>query len=1293
MPDTFSDLETIMQADAHRLRKLARKPKERERFDTLLAKSKARVEQRRANLPQPSFPDELPVSHRLDDIAAALEKHQVIVVCGETGSGKSTQLPKLMLKLGRGTRGLIAHTQPRRVAARAIARRLSEEMNTELGKEVGFKIRFSDHVSHDTYVKVLTDGMLLAEAQGDRFLDQYDTIIIDEAHERSLNIDFLLGYLKQLLPKRPDLKVIITSATIDPESFSKHFPTDGEHAPIVLVSGRTYPVEVRYRALRGDDEDARDRSQLEGILDAVDECWQAGPGDILVFLSGEREIRETAEALRKHHPPGTEILPLFSRLSAAEQDRVFKPGHAKRIVLATNVAETSLTVPRIRYVIDPGKARLSRYSYRSKVQRLPIEKISQASADQRKGRCGRVSDGVCVRLYDEEDFLSRPEFTDPEIHRTNLAAVILQMQLLKLGDIESFPFLDPPDTRFVNDGYRLLQELEAVDDARRVTELGRRIARLPMDPRLARMLLAADRQNCLAELLIITSALTVQDQRERPLEMQQQADAAHAQFADPKSDFTGVLNLWNRFHEERKHRSGSQLRRWCKENFLSYLRIREWHDTHQQVKGMLAEQGMKFSNAEISPEEMFPRIHRAVLAGCLGQVGLKDEDLTFTGPRGLKFQVWPGSSLAKSPPKWVVAAEFVETQKVWGRTIAGVQAGWIEEVAAHLVNRDYSEPRWDRRSGRVTAAETVTLFGLPLASGRRVDYGSKDPKLARELFIRDGLVPGELDGNYLFLEHNLRLIEEIESLEARVRRRDILVDADTLAQFYAERLPENIYDGITFKAWYRRHKNDAEQRLRADRETLLARNPHDVTESQFPEAILVNGVPMPLEYHFAPGGELDGVILDVPVELVGQVPRERPAWLVPGYIEEKVTAMIRALPKALRRNFVPAPDFARAAVESMPFAEGNLHEQLAKQLTRMSGNVIEPEVFHGLDIPAHLLMKFRLRDANGNELASGADLSELQQRYAAQATQQVRGLDSAEWPEIEGTDWIFGEMPDVTEITASGRTLKVFPALDDREFRVTATLCATDAEARRTTRRGILKLLELTAKDTLKFARKNIPRFHETCLKYKAVSGDCEALREDIVAAALESAAGETLDTVRNEAAYRELETGIRERLQSEVNALGELAGEILDRHHAIRKQLSGKLLPAMLAAIKDIDTQLNFLVHPGFVRATPFEWLQRFPRYLEAIELRLERLPNNPGKDRAGQVALNAQLERLSELSGNDAETLDALCLKHPGLATWRWMIEEFRVSLFAQELKTAMSVSGKRLDEQWQAARKAMR
>jgi len=1296
MSSTLPDFDSIMQADVHRLRRAARNPKERERFEKLLEQSSARLKLRRERLPQPAFPEELPVSQRLDDIAAALEKHQVIVICGETGSGKSTQLPKLMLKLGRGTRGLIAHTQPRRVAARAIARRLSEEMNTELGKEVGFKIRFSDHVSPDSYIKVLTDGMLLAEAQGDRFLDQYDTIIIDEAHERSLNIDFLLGYLKQLLPKRPDLKVIITSATIDPESFSKHF----DNAPIVMVSGRTFPVETRFRPLQGEDEDSRDKSQLQGILEAVDECWQSGPGDILVFLAGEREIRETAEALRKHHPPGVEILPLFSKLSAPEQDRIFKPGHAKRIVLATNVAETSLTVPRIRYVIDPGKVRLSRYSYRSKVQRLPIEKISQASANQRKGRCGRVSEGVCIHLYDEDDFLSRPAFTDPEIHRTNLAAVILQMQLLKLGDIENFPFLDPPDTRFVTDGYRLLHELEAVDEQRRITGLGKRIARLPMDPRLARMLLEADRQKCLAEMLVITTALTIQDPRERPMDQQQAADTAHAQFdpgpAEGKSDFISLLNLWNRFHEERKHRSGSQLRKWAKENFLSYMRLREWHDTHQQVKNLLAELGMKFTAGDRTPEQMYPLIHRAVLAGCLGQVGMKDEDALFKGPRNLKFQVWPGSALAKSPPKWIVAAEFVETQKIWARTVAGINPVWVEELASHLVTREYSEPRWERERGRVSGYENVLLFGLPLITSRRIDYGRKDPKRARELFIRDGLVPGEIDGNYPVLDNNQKVIEKIEALEARVRRRDILVDEETLQKFYDERLPEDIYDGVTFKAWYRRNEGTAEQLLLADKETLLARDPNEITSDQFPDALFINGLPMSLDYQFAPGGELDGLILEVPVELVGQVPAERPPWLVPGYIEEKVVAMIRALPKALRRNFVPAPDFARAAVEAMPFGEGDLHESLARQLTRMTGTVIESDVFHDLELPAHLVMKFRLLNPQGEVLQTGDDLRKLQQRYAAQATQQVRGLEAAEWPETEGTDWVFGEMPVAVEVGTAGRTLKAYPALADREFRVASVLSATEAEAQRSTRRAIVRLLELTCRDTVKFARKNIPRFHEACLKYKTVpgsGGNCEALREDIVAAALERAAGETLDTVRDEAAYRELEVKVRERLQSEVNALGELAGEILDRHHAIRKQLSGRLLPAMLAAIKGIDTQLKFLVRPGFVRATPFEWLQRFPRYLEAMQLRIERLPNNPGKDRAGQAALHAQLERLAELADGGVERLDALCARHPELAAWRWMLEEFRVSLFAQELKTALPVSEKRMDEQWQAARKAMR
>lgn len=1282
----------VMQADVHRLRRAARNAKEKERFEKLLASSSTRLKTRCGRLPQPSFPEELPVSQRLDDIAAALEKHQVIVVCGETGSGKSTQLPKLMLKLGRGTRGLIAHTQPRRVAARAIARRLSEEMNTELGREVGFKIRFSDHVSPDSYIKVLTDGMLLAEAQGDRFLDQYDTIIIDEAHERSLNIDFLLGYLKQLLPKRPDLKVVITSATIDPESFSKHF----DDAPIVMVSGRTFPVETRFRPLQGEDEDSRDKSQLQGILEAVDECWQSGPGDILVFLAGEREIRETAEALRKHHPPGVEILPLFSRLSASEQDRIFKPGHAKRIVLATNVAETSLTVPRIRYVIDPGKVRISRYSYRSKVQRLPIEKISQASANQRKGRCGRIAEGVCVRLYDEENFLARPEFTDPEIHRTNLAAVILQMQLLKLGDIEAFPFLDPPDTRYINDGYRLLQELETVDAERRITDLGRRIARLPMDPRLARMLIAGNEQHCLKEMLIITTALTMQDPRERPMDQQQAADTAHAQFEDKKSDFLGLLNLWNRYHEERRHRSGSQLRKWCKENFLSFMRMREWHDTHQQVKRMLAEQGMKFGEKEMSPEDMYLPVHRAVLSGCLGQVGMKDEDALLKGPRNLKFQVWPGSSLAKSPPKWIVAAEFVETQKVWARTIAGVQSSWIEEIGEHLVTREYSEPRWERERGRVTAAETVALFGLPLVSGRRVDYGRKDPKLARELFIRDGLVPGEIEGSYAVLENNLALMDDIESLEARVRRRDILVDVEVLQRFYDERLPGDIYDGVTFKAWYRRNKDKAETLLRADRKTLLARNPNEITEEQFPDSLFINGIPMALEYHFAPGGALDGVILDTPVELVGQVPAERPPWLVPGYVEEKTVAMIRGLPKALRRNFVPAPDFARAAVEAMPFAEGDLHEQLAAQLTRMTGTVIEGEVFRDVELPSHLVMKFRLLDANGNALAVGSDLRALQRRYAAQATQQVRGMDSVEWPETEATDWVFGQMPDAVEIGAAGRKLKAYPALADREFRVASVLCATEAEATRSTHRGVLKLLELTCRDSVKFARKNIPRFHETCLRYKPVpgsGGNCEGLREDIVRAALERAGARQLDAVRDESAYRALESRVNAGLQSEVNELGRLAGKILERHHAVRKRLSGSMLPAMLAAIKDVDLQLRSLVRPGFVGGTSPDWLPHFPRYLQAVELRLERIVNNPGKDRAGQAAVAPHMERLASLEAEHDDALAALLRKVPELGQWRWMIEEYRVSLFAQELKTALPVSDKRLDEQWRLARKAMR
>ncbi|MGD8498283.1 MAG: ATP-dependent RNA helicase HrpA, partial [Chromatiales bacterium] len=910
-----------------RLRGLQRRLRERKPIDRGLGAlveavrtSATRRQSRVSSRPAIEYPLELPVVARREEIAATIRDHPVVIVCGETGSGKTTQLPKICLELGRGIDGLIGHTQPRRIAARSVAARLAEELGGEIGQHVGFKIRFSDHTRPTGYVKLMTDGILLAEIQQDRLLSRYDTLIIDEAHERSLNIDFLLGYLKQLLPRRPDLKLIITSATIDPERFSRHF----DDAPIVEVSGRTYPVDIRYRPLVGEDEDSRDLTLLEGIVQAADELAGEGPGDILVFLSGEREIREAAEALRKHHPGHTEILPLYARLSATEQQRVFQSHRGRRIVLATNVAETSLTVPGIRYVIDTGRARISRYSWRSKIQRLPIEAVSQASANQRAGRCGRVSEGVCIRLYDEQDFERRDAFTEPEILRTNLASVILQMEALGLGDIEAFPFVEPPDPRLIKDGYRLLHELGAVDQRNRITALGRRIARLPVDPRLARMLIAAEGQGCLRETLIVVSALAVQDPRERPLEHQQAADQAHARFLDERSDFLAYLNLWEYYQVQRLHLSKSKLRRQCRDEFLSFMRIREWIETHGQLRTLMLESGARENEKDAS----YAQLHRALLSGLLSHIGIRDEAGEFIGARNRRFRVFPGSGLFKRPPKWLMAAEIAETARVYARTCARIEPEWLEGLARPLMRREVFEPHWQRRAGRAGAYERLSLYGLVVVAKRRIDYTRINPVESRELLIRHALVYGEYKGEPTFLKHNLALVDEVEELEARSRRRDILVDEDSLYAFYDRLLPETITNLAAFERWRAEVEREDPKALFFRREALMRHEAEDITAERFPDTIQVGGLRLPLTYRFEPEAEDDGVSVTVPAAALNQLDRAPFDWLVPGLFEERLVALIRGLPKALRKNFVPAPDFARALAQRLPYRDGGLFERM-----------------------------------------------------------------------------------------------------------------------------------------------------------------------------------------------------------------------------------------------------------------------------------------------------------------------------------------------------------------------------
>ncbi|MDH5359755.1 MAG: ATP-dependent RNA helicase HrpA, partial [Gammaproteobacteria bacterium] len=963
-----------MRVDQHRLRKRirgierAKKSAEEihkviEQLTSQIEKSAAKRLWREQNLPRPDYP-ELPVSERREEIKQAIAGHQVVVIAGETGSGKTTQIPKICLELGRGTSGLIGHTQPRRIAARSVANRVAEELKTTVGQLVGFKVRFSDHVGDNSYIKLMTDGILLAEVQNDRYLDQYDTIIIDEAHERSLNIDFLLGYLKQLLPRRPDLKLIITSATIDTERFAQHF----NDAPIIEVSGRTYPVEQRYRPLEEQDGD-----MVQGILQAVDEVSRIDRGDILIFLSGEREIREVSEALRKHHKPGTEILPLFSRLSAQEQNRVFQAHGQQRIILSTNVAETSLTVPGIKYVIDTGLVRMSRYSFRSKVQRLPIEKVSQASANQRAGRCGRVSAGICIRLYSEDDFLSRREFTEPEILRTNLASVILQMESLGLGDIGDFPFVEPPDSRLVSDGYKLLFELGAVDRRQQITKMGRDLVRMPIDPRLARMIFEANQTGCLREVMIIISALSIQDPRERPMDNNQKADEAHQQFWHDDSDFMALVKLWDSFEEQRHHLTNSKLRKWCEKNFLAWMRMREWRDIHSQLMTQVKESKMRLNEQEAD----YDNIHKALLIGLLGHIAFKSEEHGYIGARNIKLHIFPGSSQFKKKPKWIMAAELTETTRNYARMVAKIQPQWIEELAPHLLKRSYFDPHWEKKAAQVAAYEQTTVYGLLVNPKRKVNFGPIDPKTSRELFIRAALVNGEYHTHAPFFAHNQKMLDEIVELEQKSRRQDILVDEVILYQFYDERIPERIYSGKHFESWRKQAEAEKPDLLFLQRDYLMRHEADEVTASRFPDQLRIGALELPLSYQFEPGHIDDGVSVTVPVALLNQLPQAPLDWLVPGLIEDKLVALIKSLPKSLRRNFVPAPDFAAAALDAIAYGQGNLFDVLARQLQRMMGSPFPPDELGEEKLTDHLRMNIRVVDEQGKLIAQSRNLTEL----------------------------------------------------------------------------------------------------------------------------------------------------------------------------------------------------------------------------------------------------------------------------------------------------------------------------
>lgn len=1243
--------------------------------------------QRRANLPRPKYPDDLPVVARRGEIAAAIAAHPIVIVCGETGSGKTTQLPKICLELGRGVHGLIGHTQPRRIAARTVAARIAAELESPLGHAVGYKVRFSDRLSEHTYVKVMTDGILLAETQGERLLRSYDTLIIDEAHERSLNIDFLLGYVKRLLPRRPDLKLVITSATIDAERFSRHF----DNAPVIEVSGRTHPVETRYRPLG--EEDSDDETTLEeAIIEAADElAREPAGGDILVFLPGEREIRETAEALRKHAfgrvsaaMRHVEILPLYARLSFAEQQRVFRPAAARRIVLATNVAETSLTVPGIRYVIDTGLARVNRYSYRNKVEQLQIEKISRAAADQRAGRCGRVAAGVCIRLYSEEDYAVRPQYTDPEILRSSLAHVILRMKALRIGDVEDFPFLDPPAPRMIADGYQLLTELGAVDEKRNLTAVGARLAKFPIDPRIARMILAAQGEGCLAEILIIAAALTIQDPRERPLEKVDAADRAHEPFRDERSDFLGYLELWKFFDDAIRHRkSNRKLQALVHERFLSHRRLREWRDVHTQLGALAGEMGL---HPNEKPAE-YAQVHRALLAGLLGNIGFRNEEGEYLGARGIRFALFPGSGLRKSQPKWVMAAELVETARLYARTVARIEPEWIEPLARHLVQRHYHDPHWERERAMVVAFERVTLYGLTIVARRRVHYGPVNPAEAREIFIRQALVAGEYETRATFFEHNRRLVREVQALEHKARRRDVLVNEEAIFAFYDERIPEGIVNGAGFEKWRREAERENPQLLHLTRDYLMRHTASDISEAQFPETMRVGEVDLKLRYRFEPGHPLDGVTVTVPLHLLNKLDAAPFGWLVPGMVREKAGYALRALPKQIRRHLLPVPEHVTAFLEEQDrlgvAAPVSFAAAVARYVQRAVGKPVVHELVEDIHYPPHLRMNFRVVDDAGRELAAGRDLAALQAQLgeAAQLTFGTKVEAGIERENIR--TWDFGDLPAEIAFTRGGRPLKGHPALVDEGDSVSIRLFDVQDAAGRAMRGGVVRLIRLALKEQMKQLERNLRALDPAFLQLRAVAS-VEQLKEDVIAAIADRAFIGDDAVPRTQREYEAQLSRARTRLPAVTEAALRLYAGIAAEYQRVTQRLA-KSDGALARPATDIRAQLGRLVCKDFFRSTPWQRLSHLPRYLKAMQVRLDKHARDPERDAKHASSIAELWQRYEERLARQrkAGAVD------PRLEEFRWHLEELRVSLYAQELKTPYPVSYKRLDKFWNAMR----
>ncbi len=1240
------------------------------------------------------LPENLPITQKAEEIREAIKNNQVIIVCGETGSGKTTQLPKICMQLGRGQTKLIGHTQPRRIAATSIAKRIAEETGTKVGEVVGYQIRFKDEMEPGASIKLMTDGIMLTEIQSDPLLKKYDTIIIDEAHERSLNIDFLLGYLKEILPKRQDLKLIITSATIDSERFAKHFQSvNKKEVPVINVSGRLYPVEIRYQPIQVDEEDEEEESDLfDAIADACEQLLRNGRGDILVFLPGEREIREAADVINGIKLPGIEVLPLFSRLTMEEQDRIFHLGASRRIILSTNIAETSVTVPGIRYVVDTGLARVKRYSYRNKVEQLQIEPISQAAAKQRSGRCGRVANGICIRLYDEADFKKRAEFTDPEILRSSLATVILRMKALHLTDVQDFPFVEPPLPKAITDGYDLLIELNAVTSRRGdLTAIGKELTRLPVDVKVARMLQAANQNQALSEMLIIASAISIQDPRDRPLESQNQADQAHQKFADEKSDFQSFLKMWNYVQELNQNKESNRLmEKELRKNFLSPHRLREWRDVYRQLRELVLELGWRINTAEATYEQL----HKSLLAGLLGNIGSKIEDADwrsppYAGARGIKFWQWPGSYLTKKPGKWIVSAEIVETSRLYARTIANIDSEWLEKVGAHLIKKSWAEPHWEKTSGQVIAFESGTLYGLPVYGQRKVPFAERDPKGAREIFIRSALIERDFTSSASFWRHNTALIREIEEMEQKSRRLDVLVDDESIFNFYDRLLGEEVCSSATLDKWLAKAQKENPKVLYMTKEQLMLHDASGITIEYFPKKIEVAGVPMALDYNFDPGSPRDGVTITVPIFALNQIHKEQMEWLVPGMVKEKVQSLLKSLPQRYRRHFVPLPDWAKKFAYAHERPKGSIYSAIIEAAKDEFGFYLERSDFKLEQVPPHLFMNYKVVDEHGRQLGMSRSLDQLRSELSAQASENFQAVASQDTKVYENlqeefTDWVIGDLPEIMEINRKGLSFIGHPAIVDKGQFCSLEVFDDPQKARELHLQGLRKLIRFRLKEQIKYLEKQLNSLQTSQIIgaalffTKQAFSDFDELKNEVINASIDQIAlSEKLPTTEKE--FIEICNETKGKLNLLANEKAHLISQTISEANVVNQKLNSFKQNKELYS--DISSQLENLFSKRFIENIPSNILKHFPRYLKAIQIRLDRYSKDPARDSKHadsirQLAIPLQREIISRSGFKDEQ-----------LEEFKYLLEELRVSLFAQELKTPVPVSVKRLTKIWES------